>query len=110
MIMRVDQNRPTSGLMFVACPDNGMAVRRNKLCLQTNASESFHEPVRAFRHPLSVLVVGRNAWKAQERIKILEVIFTHGHKLIGFHGLPTLSVESGRGRGKRRMPQPARLQ
>src|SRR5437764_13788513 len=108
--MPVDQNRTTSGLMFVACPDNGMPVRRNKLCVQTTASESFHESLRAFRHPLSVLVVGRNAWKAQERIKILEVIFTHRQKLIDFHGLPTRSVESGRGRGKRRMPQPARLQ
>src|SRR6059058_6383346 len=74
VVMPVDKNGATSGLMFVACPDNGMTARRNKLCLQTNAGESFHEPVRAFRHPFRVLVVSRNAWKAQERIKIFEVI------------------------------------
>src|SRR4030095_10343722 len=96
--MPVNQNCATSNLMFVACPDDGMPARRSKLRLQPYAGESFHEPVRAFGHPLSVLVVSRNAWKAQERIKILEVIFTHGHKLIGFRSLPTFSVETGRGR------------
>src|SRR4029077_1873282 len=108
--MPVDQNRATSGQMFVACPDDGMSARRNKLCLQSNAGESFHEPVRAFGHPLGILVVSRNTWKAQERIKIFEVIFTHGDKLIGFRSLPTLSAESDRGRDKRLTQQPVRLQ
>src|SRR6476661_4837958 len=98
--MPVDQNVATARLMFVARPDDGMPARRNKLCLQTNAGESFHEPVRAFGQPFCILVVSRNTWKAQERIKIFEVIFTHGHKLIGFRSLPTLSVEPGRGRDK----------
>jgi len=96
--------------MFVARPHDGVTARRNKLRFQTDAGESFHEPVRAFDQPVSVLVVSRNAWKAQERIKILEVIFTHGHKLIGFRSLPTLSVEPGRGRDKRLTQRPARLQ
>src|SRR5229473_1144871 len=82
--MPVDQNRATSWLMFVACPDDGMPARRNKLCLQANAGESFHEPMRAFGHPLGVLVVSRNAWEPQERIEIFEIIVTHGQMLIGF--------------------------
>src|SRR5580704_10771525 len=108
--MPVDQNCATSGLMFVACPDDGMPARRNKMCLQTNAGESFHEPVRAFGHPFRILIVSRNAWEPQKRIKILEVIFTHGHKLIGFRSLPTFSVETGRGRDTGLTQRPARLQ
>src|SRR6266567_2270428 len=82
--MSVDQNGAAPGLMFVARPDDGMPSRRNKLCLQTNASKSFHEPVRAFGQPLGVLVIRRNAWEPQERIKIFKIIVAHGHKLIGF--------------------------
>src|SRR4029453_5707971 len=108
--MPLNQNRASAGPMLVARPNDRMTASGNQLRLQPYAGESFHEPVRAFGHPLSVLVVSRNAWKAQERIKIFEVIFTHGHKLIGFRSLPTFSLETGRGRDTGLTQRPTRLQ
>src|SRR5215469_14348400 len=78
-----------------------MPARWNKLCIQTNARESFHEPLRAFGKTFRIVIVGRNAWKSQEGIKILEIIFTHDHKLIGFRSLPTISAGVGRERSTR---------
>src|SRR5207253_11381031 len=108
--MPIDQNRATPGLMFVACPNDGMPARGNKLCLQTYTGEFFYQPSCALLQFLLVLIVRRDTRKTQEGLILLEVILTHGHKLIGFQSLPTLSVEPGRGRDKRLTQQPARLQ
>src|SRR5262249_8409325 len=97
VVMSVDQNSATPGLMFVARPDDWVPACRDELCLQTDARKAFHKPMRAFAQLLGVLVICRNAWEPQERIKILEIIFTHGHKLIGFRSLPTTSAEAGCG-------------
>src|SRR5207237_8935729 len=107
--MPINQNRATPGLMFVACPNDGMPARGNKLCLQTNTGEFFHQPSCALLQFLLVLIVRRDTWKTQEGIILLEVIFTHGQKLIGFRSLSTLSVEPGRVRDKRLMKQPPLL-
>src|SRR5437868_14243432 len=108
--MPINQNRATPGLMFVACPNDGMPSRGNKLCLETNTGEFFHQPSCALLQFLLVLIVRRDTRETQAGIILLEVSFTQGHKLIGFRSLPTLSVEPGRGRDKRLTQQPARLQ
>jgi hypothetical protein len=94
----VDQNSATSGLMFVARPDDGMPARGNQLCLQTNARELVYEPLCAVLQFFLVLIVSRNTRKAEERIIFLKVVVTHGHKLIGFGSLPTISAGIGRER------------
>ena len=80
--------------MFIAGPDDGMTFRGYKLRLQTDPVELVHQPVCTPDQPFLVLVVGRDAWKPQERIILLEIIVAHGGKLIGFCRLPTLSDET----------------
>src|SRR5207249_11266197 len=81
VIMSVDQYCAASGLMFVARPDNWMAFRGYELCLQANAVQLLHQPVCALDEFFFVLVVGRNAWKTQERIILLKIIVAHGAEL-----------------------------
>src|SRR5437660_2553375 len=107
--MPINQNRATPGLMFVACPNDGMPARGNKLCLQTNAGEFFHQPSCALLQFLLVLIVRRDTRKTQEGIILLEEILTHGHKLIGFKSLPTVSSKPARGRDKRLTQKQAHL-
>src|SRR5439155_349499 len=66
IVMPIDQNRATLGLMFVACPNDGMPARGNKLCLQTNTGEFFHQPLCALLQFLLVLIVRRDTRKAQK--------------------------------------------
>src|SRR5215472_2417967 len=92
--MAINQNRRTPGPMFIARPDNGMTFRRNELRFQTDPVELVHQPICTFDQLFLVLIVGRDAWKTQERIILLEIIVAHGRKLIGFCRLPTLSGET----------------
>jgi hypothetical protein len=81
--------------MFVARPNNRMPLCWNELRLQADGGELVHEPSRAVFQLFFVLVVGGNTRKTKERIIILKVIIAHGHKLIGFRGLPTISAAVG---------------
>src|SRR5882724_9500603 len=94
--MPVNQNRTAASCMLVACPNNRMPLCWNELRLQADGSELVHEPSRALFQLLLVLVVGGNTRKPKERIIILKVIIAHGHKLISFPRLPTISPGVGR--------------
>src|SRR5262249_7131135 len=87
--MAVNQNGAPPGLMFVARPDNWMAFRGHELRLQADAVQLLHQPVCALDEFFFVLVVGRNAWKPQERIILLKIIVAHGFK--SKPGLPQTS-------------------
>src|SRR6266513_2511644 len=78
--MTINQHGPAPGLMFIACPYNGMPFRRYKLRLQTDPVELVHQPVRTFDQLSLVLIVSRDAWKPQERIILLKIIVAHGCK------------------------------
>src|SRR5436190_4648095 len=88
--MPVDQNCPASGLMFIARPDDWMPVGGNELCLKPDTCELVHEPIRTLLQLFFVLVISRNAWETQKRIKLFEVIVAHGHK--SKPGLPQAST------------------
>ena len=80
IVMSVDQNGATPGLMFIARPNDRVPPRRNKLCFQTNAGKFLHQPSSAFHQLFLVFVVGRNTRKPQERIILFKIIVTHGPK------------------------------
>src|ERR1051325_9289930 len=94
--MAVNQNRAAASCMFVVRPNNRMPLCWNELRLQADGSEPVHEPSCALFQLRFVLVVGGNTRKPQERIIILKVIIAHGHKLISFRRLPTISAGVGR--------------
>src|SRR6266487_1438689 len=77
IVMSVDQNGAPPGPMLIVRPNDRMTRRGNELCLQTNTREFLHEPMRTFGQSFGVLVVGRDTWKPQERIKIFKVTWTH---------------------------------
>src|SRR6266581_7508775 len=108
--MAIDQNCRTPGPMFIACPDNGMTVRRYKLRLQTDSVELVHQPVCTLDQFFLVLVVGRDTRKPQERIILLEIIIAHAGKLVGFCRLPTLSDETPDAQNRKLTTAPARFQ
>src|ERR1043166_1088776 len=97
IVMPVDEDRPASGLMFVARPDDWVPFRGNELRLQPDARELFHEPICTLLQLSFVLVISRNTWKSQERIEFLKIIISHGQKLIAFWILLTISTVTGHG-------------
>src|SRR5438067_9435887 len=88
--MPIDQNCPASGLVFVARPDDRVSLCGNKIRLQPDARKFFHEPICTLLQLFFVLVISRNAWETQKRIKLFEVIVAHGHK--SKPGLPQAST------------------
>src|SRR5207248_4324368 len=90
IVMSVDQNCAASGLMFVARPDDRVPLRGNELRLQPDTRELFNEPICTLLQLFFVLVISRNAWETQKRIKLFEIIVAHGHK--SKPGLPQAST------------------
>src|SRR6476659_2205916 len=99
--MAVDHYCRTTEPVFIAGPHNGVTFRRYKLRLQTDPVELVHQPVCTLDQLFFMLVIGRDAWKPQKRIILLEIIIAHGGKLIGFCRLPTLSGETANAQNKK---------
>src|SRR5438876_12015160 len=97
IVMPVDQNCATSGLMLVVRPDDWVPLRGNELRLHPDARKFFHEPICTLLQLFFVLVISRNTWKSQKRIELLKINVAHGEKLIGFRRLPTTSTAAGHG-------------
>src|SRR5206468_12189865 len=97
IVMPVDQNCATSGLMFIVRPDDWVSSRGNELRLQPDARELLNEPICTLLQLFFVLVIGRNTWKSQKRIELLKIVLTHGSKLIAFSCLVRICTVVGRG-------------
>src|SRR5581483_1884215 len=99
--MPVNQHGAPAGLMFVARPNDRMPLCWDQLCLQADGSELVYEPSCAFLQLFLVLVISRDTRKPEKRIIILKIVVAHGHKLIGFRNLPTISAVIARDRDTR---------
>ena len=76
--MTIDQNGVAARLLFVVRPNHGMARRGAKFGGQTDLSQLFHQPMATLGYFFRVMIVGRDARKAEELIKIFEMTCAHG--------------------------------
>ena len=76
--MTVDQNGAAACLLFVVRPNHRMPRGGTKFGRQTDFGQFFHQPMPALSYLFRVLIVGRDAGKAEELIKIFEVTCAHG--------------------------------
>src|ERR1700730_169094 len=67
--------------MFVACPNHRMPGGGNKLDLQPDRRQLFHQPLRTFVYVLRIMIVRGNTGKSQKRIKIFEIVVAHARSL-----------------------------
>src|SRR5438046_7633038 len=78
VIVTIDQNGVAARLLFVVRPNHGMARRGAKFGGQTDLSQLFHQPMATLGYFFRVMIVGRDARKAEELIKIFEMTCAHG--------------------------------
>ena len=76
--MTIDQNGVAARFLFVVRPNHGMARCGAKFGGQTDLSQLFHQPMATLGYFFRVMIVGRDAGKAEELIKIFEMICAHG--------------------------------
>src|SRR4029077_18950602 len=65
-------------LLFVVRPNHRMPRGGTKFGGQTDFGQFFHQPMPALSYLFRVLIVGRDAGKAEELIKIFEMTCAHG--------------------------------
>src|SRR5438445_4309859 len=76
--MTVDQNGAAACFLFVVRPNHRMPRGGTKFGGQTDFGQFFHQPMPALSYLFRVLIVGRDAGKAEELIKIFEMTRAHG--------------------------------
>src|SRR6476469_6556111 len=103
--MAINHNCRTPRPMFIAGPDDRMTFRRYKLRLQTDPVELVHQPVCTLDQLFFMLVIGRDAWKPQERIILLEIIVAHaGRENPRSYERPILTSDTGNSCRAHRLP------
>ena len=75
--MAVNHHGLATGLMFILCPDNGMAGGRHQLRLEPDPGQFFDQPMRAFRETILVGIIGRDTGKTQKGKEIFKVRIAH---------------------------------
>src|SRR6476469_1812280 len=76
--MTVDQNGAAACFLFVVRPNHRMPRGGTKFGGQTDLGQFFHQPMPALSYLFRVLIVGRDAGKAEQLIKIFEMTCAHG--------------------------------
>src|SRR4029078_12758275 len=76
--MTVDQNGVAACLLFVVRPNHRMPRGGTEFGGQTNFGQFFYQPMPALSYLFRVLIVGRDAGKAEELIKIFEMTCADG--------------------------------
>ena len=76
--MTVDQNGMAAPSLFVVRPNHRMPRGGTEFGGQTDFGQFFHQPMPALSYLFRVLIVGRDAGKAEELIKIFEMTCAHG--------------------------------